>query len=200
MRPTNQVAASVERRDFAGIRKAAAAQVAAELGAIADPRDRLQRAGEIIRQAELEVSIVAPERNACAASLAFYDGMRGLNVAMGVGRASYAQIRRAALGEDTRTGRLPEQEEAADVAEAADVPRVKDAAKRLPELSERVAAANARHEAAVPFRQDAALVVSEEPYGWSSFETEARTGIPATRIREDLTHARRRRQASKSNR
>ncbi|MEK8174224.1 hypothetical protein NKH77_50325 [Streptomyces sp. M19] len=46
------------------------------------------------------------------------------------------------------------------------MPHVKDAADRLPSLSATVSVAVARRKTAMPFLQDAALVLTEAPYEW----------------------------------
>ncbi|MGW0533400.1 hypothetical protein [Streptomyces sp. NPDC003032] len=47
-------------------------------------------------------------------------------------------------------------------------PDREEAADRLPSLAAAVSVATARRKAAMPFLQDAALALTEEPYGWST--------------------------------
>ncbi|MFD9226162.1 hypothetical protein ACFWDI_40670 [Streptomyces sp. NPDC060064] len=47
------------------------------------------------------------------------------------------------------------------------MPQIKDAADRLPFLAATVSVAAARRKTAMPFLQDAALALTEEPYDWS---------------------------------
>ncbi|MGC0382288.1 hypothetical protein [Streptomyces sp. SAI-129] len=58
-------------------------------------------------------------------------------------------------------------EERIAAAEKAGVRRL-DAPERLPSLSTTVSVAAARRKAAMPFLADAALVLAEEPYNWST--------------------------------
>ncbi|NEA53546.1 hypothetical protein G3I60_05095 [Streptomyces sp. SID13666] len=183
----------IERRDFTAIRETARRAVVNELGGIADPKERLRRAAEIVGQADVQIAAVVHERNACALSLAFYDGVRGIYQAMGTAKNGFDEMRRLALGLDKKTGKLPQGEAAATAAQAAEVRRIPDAGQQLPDLSEQVAVAEARRKAAVPFRQDACLVISEEPYGWTSAQIAELAGVTSNRVRDDLTIARKRR-------
>lgn len=59
-------------------------------------------------------------------------------------------------------------EERRAAAEKAGVLHIEDAADRLPTLAATVSVATARRKAAMPFLQDAALVLTEEPYEWTT--------------------------------
>ncbi|MFE0058765.1 hypothetical protein [Streptomyces sp. NPDC059003] len=162
--------------DHQTLRKEAGRQVKDELGAIARPDDRFKRACEIVQQADLEIAAHAEERNQAALSLWFYDGVRGLDKVLGMNSNAYSEMRRIALHGDKKAtinpggdlnARMTADERRA-AAEEAGVPHTENAADRLPSLATTVSEANARRKAALPFLQDAALVLTEEPYEWST--------------------------------
>ncbi|MER5301360.1 hypothetical protein ABT039_18060 [Streptomyces lasiicapitis] len=160
------------------LRADATSEVEKELGKIARPDDRFKRACEIVQQADLEIAAHSEERNQAALSLWFYDGVRGLDKVLGITPNAYSEMRRYALhgdkkatinpGGDLRARMTPEQRIAA--AKKAGVPHLdpKEAADRLPSLAATVSVATARRKAAMPFLQDAALALTEEPYDWST--------------------------------
>ncbi|MFG2141892.1 hypothetical protein [Streptomyces sp. NPDC048650] len=182
------------------LRAEAERQVKDELGAIARPDDRFKRACEIVQQADLEVAAHAEERNQAALSLWFYDGVRGLDKVLGILPNAYSEMRRIALrghkkatinpGGDPNTRMTAEQRQAA--AEEAGVPHIADAADRLPSLSATVSVATARRKAAMPFLQDSALVLTEEPYEWST-DRIAELGDITPKYARDLKNAAKRR-------
>ena len=125
------------------------------------PHDRAKKAAEIIRQADAELATHVNCRNTAAASLWFYERVLGLAFILGVNPNAYREILAKALTGDPK-GRLPNSlgiEELARLAAKAGVPKIEDAAQKLPELSRIVAAARARRQAAMPFLQDAALAL-----------------------------------------
>ncbi|WP_030780781.1 hypothetical protein [Streptomyces sp. NRRL S-920] len=164
--------------DHKTLRAEATREVEQELGKLARPDDRFKRACEIVQQADLEIAAHSEERNQAALSLWFYDGVRGLEKVLGITHNAYVEMRRIALtgdpkaninpGGDPRARMTPEQRIAAAL--KAGVPRLdsEEAADRLPSLAATVSVANARRKAAMPFLQDSALALTEEPYGWST--------------------------------
>ncbi|MEU8911745.1 hypothetical protein [Streptomyces nigrescens] len=162
--------------DHKTLRAEAERQVKDELGPIARPDDRFKRACEIVQQADLEIAAHAEERNQAALSLWFYDGVRGLDRVLGILPNAYTEMRRIALHGDKKATINPggdlnarmNAEERRAAAEKAGVLHIEDAADRLPSLAATVSVATARRKAAMPFLQDAALVLTEEPYEWTT--------------------------------
>lgn len=181
--------------DHASIRKAAQDEVSDELGRLARPDDRVERAAAIIRQADAEIITHVNDRDAAAASLWFYEGVRGLARVLGVYPTAYREILARALYGDGKHP-LPTKLTAAErvrIAEEAGVPRVEDARRKLPRLARIVSDAKARREAALPFMQDAALALSEEPYGWDGQRIAEHAGVSTTLIWTHWKMARKRR-------
>lgn len=187
--------------DHATLRTEAEREVKDELGKIARPDDRFKRACEIVQQADLEIAAHAEERNQAALSLWFYDGVRGLDKVLGVLPNAYSEMRRIALhgdkkatinlGGDLNTRMTAEQRQAA--AEEAGVLHIEDAADRLPSLSATVSVATARRKAAMPFLQDAALVLTEEPYEWTTDRIAELGDVTQKYVRDVKNAAKRRR-------
>ncbi|MFJ2745241.1 hypothetical protein ACIO3O_36915 [Streptomyces sp. NPDC087440] len=166
---TKASGSTIEVSDFATIRQEAKESVESELGKLARPDDRVARAAEIIRQADVEIATDGPDREKATASLWFYEQAMGLPKVLGIYPTAYREILSKALYGDPKK-KLPSAgpEELKKLAEAANVPHVPDAREKLPKLARIVAAAQARRHAAVPFMQDAALALSQEPYGWDA--------------------------------
>ncbi|MGW3628017.1 hypothetical protein [Streptomyces sp. NPDC000880] len=186
---------TLEIPDYTRIRKDAEDAVKDQLGRLARPDDRVEQAAEIIRQADVEIAAHVGDRNAAAASLWFYEGVRGLAKVMGVYPNAYREILSKALYGDSKRpvpGKLS-AEERAKVAEDAGVPRIPDAAEKLPKLSRIVAEATARRNAALPFMQDAALALSEEPYGWDGHRIAEHAGVAVKLVWQHWETARKRR-------
>lgn len=197
----------LEVSDFATLRQEARDAVRLELGAMLRPDDRLQRAAEIIRQADLEIAAHAEDRNKTAASLWFYDGTRGLAKVMGLAANAYRiALYQSLYGIDPRSWKqgdpfpaeLPtaqgeRAEDLAKVAEEAGLPRqdTEEASSRLPELSRIVAAASERRTTALKFMQDAELALFE--YGWSADRIAAHAGVRADLVKKHCASARKRR-------
>ncbi|NGO67016.1 hypothetical protein [Streptomyces boncukensis] len=191
----------LEIPDHKRIREAAKREVKDQIGAIARPNERFVRACEVVQQADLEIAAHVDERNSAALSLWFYDGVRGLNRVLGVTPNAYVEMRRRALHGDAKAAfpssedgshrMSPEQRRSA--AEAAGVPQVPDAAAQLPTLAATVSAATARRDAALPFLQDTALVLTEEPYGWSTERLAEEGGVTAKYARDAKNRAKKRR-------
>ncbi|MFJ4988805.1 hypothetical protein ACIP9H_34015 [Streptomyces sp. NPDC088732] len=182
--------------DYDVIKRTAEQAVKDQLGALARPDDRVERAAEIIRQADAEIALHVDDRNAATASLWFYEHTLGLARALGVNKNAYREILAKALTGDPK-GELPgdlDAEGLAKVATAAGVPRIEDAGDKLPELARIVAAARARRTAAVPFMQDAALALSEEPYSWDGERIAAHANVAVKLIWQHWAAARRRRE------
>ncbi|MYX26802.1 hypothetical protein GTY75_08990 [Streptomyces sp. SID8381] len=172
----------LDRLDAKAIREEAAAAVEEELNAIKDPAARLEAASRIARDADAAHVVVARERDRCALSLEFYTRTRAVDKAMGVARNAFDELRRVALGLDRKTGRLPSEEEKRAAAEAADIDFVEDAAKRLPDLARKAAAARARHLTAAAIRNKTAAELDGKP-GWDMRKIADTTGLHIDSIR-----------------
>lgn len=188
--------------DHETLRAQAQRLVKDELGAIARTDDRFKRACEIVQQADLEIAAHAEERNQAAMSLWFYDGVRGLDKVLGILPNAYSEMRRIALHGDKKARINPggdlnarmTAEERRAAAEKAGVPHIKDdAAERLPSLSATVSVAAARRKAAMPFLQDSALALTEEPYGWTTDRIGELGDVTAKYVRDVKNAAKRRR-------
>ncbi|MGW1275544.1 hypothetical protein ACWD4V_01115 [Streptomyces tsukubensis] len=184
--------------DHAALRKDAGQKVLEELGRIARTDDRFKRACEIVAQADLEIAAHVEERNQAAMSLWFYDGVRGLDRVLGMSPAAYNEMRRLALVGDrlapiNQGGERMNAEERREAAREAGVKYVENAAETLPALSETVSVATGRRKAALPMLQDAALALTEEPYGWSTEQIGELGGVTAKYARDSKNKARQRR-------
>ncbi|MGA5127676.1 hypothetical protein ACPCAG_30795 [Streptomyces pseudogriseolus] len=200
----------IQKPDFKTLRQAAESAVKEELGHIARPDDRIERAAEIIRQADAEIELHLEDRDKAVASLWFYDHVPGLAGAIGVTPTAYREIlSRVFYGghERVRTESghyelkpipaLPGDELVA-AAKKAGVPVVEDAAEKLPRLATVVAEARARRGAAVVFMRDAALALSEEPYGWDGPRIAEHAGVGKKLIWQQQAAARAARKRRKS--
>ncbi|MFD7334887.1 hypothetical protein ACFV98_02640 [Streptomyces violascens] len=186
--------------DHKALRADAERQVKDELGVIARPDDRFRRACEIVQQADLEIAAHSEERNQAAMSLWFHDGVRGLASVLGITPNAYVEMRRAALHRDKKGASLTTEddarmnaEERRAAAQKAGVPHIEDAVEQLPVLSAIVSVAAARRKAAMPFLQDAALVLTEEPYEWSTEHIGELGDVTAKYVRDVKNAAKRRR-------
>ncbi|MCX4677697.1 hypothetical protein OG413_20710 [Streptomyces sp. NBC_01433] len=169
---------TLEVPDHKKLRAQATEEVSKELGELARPDDRFKRACEIVQQADLEITAHVEDRNEAALSLWFYDGVRGLDKVLGILPNAYSEMRRFALTGDKKAPINPggdlhnrmSAEERIAAAERAGVKRLDadEAAERLPSLSATVSVAAARRKAAMPFLQNAALALTEDPYDWST--------------------------------
>ncbi|MFF7169714.1 hypothetical protein [Streptomyces pseudovenezuelae] len=182
----------VEAPDYKDLRKREERAVKDELGAIARPDDRIERAAEIIRQADAEIALHIEDRDQAVASLWFYEHVLGLARATGVTATAYREILSKALyGIDRRRTESGHYElrpvpdvtgpELEKLAEEAGTPRVEGAFEALPRLASVVSAARARRTAAVVFMRNSALALSEEPYGWSGEKIAEHAGV-ATKL------------------
>ncbi|MFZ3557158.1 hypothetical protein [Streptomyces sp. BH055] len=187
--------------NHAKLREDARREVVEELGRIARPDDRFKRACEIVQQADLEIAAHQDERNQAAMSLWFYENLAGLGNVMGINANAYSEMRRIALRGDRKAtinhdgrqdGRLTPEERAAAAREAG-VPEIKDARDKLPELAETMSVATARRAAAMPFLQDAALALFEEPYGKTTDEIAEIGNVTPKYARDVKNQAKRRR-------
>ncbi|MFK0294306.1 hypothetical protein ACIQU6_28070 [Streptomyces sp. NPDC090442] len=175
------------------LRADAKREVEEELSGIARAHHRFARASEIVQQADLEIAAHVEERNQAAVSLWLYEGVRGVARVLGVYPNAFYEMYRLALFGDKKAnvshdGDLVSRMSAAErrqAAEDAGVPFIEDAAERLPGLSETVSVATARRQAAMPFLQDAALELSEEPCSWE-VERIAKLGNVTTKYVRDL--------------
>ncbi|MFD7288486.1 hypothetical protein [Streptomyces sp. NPDC059863] len=154
-----------------------------------------------MQPADLEVAAHAEERNQAAMSLWFYDGVRGLDKVLGILPNAYNELRRPALhgdrkatinpGGDLKARMTAEERRAA--AKKADVLHITDAADLLPSLSATVSVAAARRKAAMPFLQDSALALTEEPYEWTTDRIAELGDVTPKYVRDVKNAARRRR-------
>ncbi|OEJ21060.1 hypothetical protein [Streptomyces subrutilus] len=200
----------LEVPDYPRLRKEAEDAVKDELGRMARPDDRVERAAEVIRQADLEIAAHVDDRNKFAASLWFYERTRGLPKVMGLTTNAYRQaLYRALYGIDPRSRKdtdpfpaeLPasqgaQAEESLDkIAARAGIPHFDPAyaGERLPELSRIVAEAAARRKVALEFLQDGALALSEEPYGWDGYRIAEHAGVSVKLVWKHWAVARKRR-------
>ncbi len=178
----------VEAPDYRALREREERAVKDELGALARPDDRIERAADIIRQADAEIALHIDDRDKGVASLWFYEHVLGLAPAIDVTSTAYREILSKALyGIDRRRTESGHYElrpvpdvtgpELVKLAEEAGVPRVENAFEELPRLASVVSAARARRAAAVVFMRDAALALSEEPYGWSGEKIAKHAGV-----------------------
>ncbi|MET7573351.1 hypothetical protein ABZT04_33375 [Streptomyces sp. NPDC005492] len=179
----------IERTDFKALREQEEGAVNAELGRIARPDDRIERAADIIRQADAEIALHLEDRDKAVASLWFYERVKGLATTIGVTPTAYREILSKALygrnWKRTESGHVELEPvpahvptpELAKLAEEAGVPRVENASEELPRLARVVASARARRGAAVVFMREAALVLSEEPYGWDGEKIAEHAGV-----------------------
>ncbi|WJV44542.1 hypothetical protein [Streptomyces flavofungini] len=218
----NQVRKDIEVPDHEAIRDTAQRHIEKEFSRITRPDDRLKRAAEVVQQADLEIVAHVGERNEAAMSLWFYEGVRGLDKVLGVTGNAYTEMRRLALhGADAAepvdgTEKAPEEwapltkvrrraqlsgpgetrmtpEQRRHAAEQAGIPKIDGAAEVLPRLSEIVSAATARRKAALPFLQDAVLVLSEAPYEWTTDRIAEFGDVTARYARDAKNTAKRRR-------
>ncbi|MEU5978508.1 hypothetical protein [Streptomyces sp. NPDC047315] len=199
--------AELQELDPDALRAAAERAVMEELAPIARPDERLERAAEIIHQADAEIALHVQERDEAVASLWFYDHVLGIPAKAGIKPNAYREIlSRVFYGGiervPTESGRIPLRPipdlplpELAEAAREAGVPVVKDAAKKLPRLATVVIEARARRAAAVVFMRNAALALSEEPYNWNAPRIAAVAGVSRKLISQQQITARRERDA-----
>ncbi|WP_435060236.1 hypothetical protein [Streptomyces sp. bgisy060] len=185
--------------EHAKLRADAMSTVKKDLGALVRPDEVFTRACEIVQQADLEIAAHVEERNQAALSLFYYDGVRGLAKVMGILPNAYREMRAVALHGTREAGLLTENDERMSpedrraAAEKAGVLFVEDAHSTLPELSATVSVANARRKAAMPFLQDAALALTEEPYSWSTQQIAELGGVTPKYVRDVKNRAAKRR-------
>ncbi|PNG22324.1 hypothetical protein [Streptomyces cahuitamycinicus] len=192
----------IDATDYKALREREEGAVKEELGRIARPDDRIERAAEIIRQADAEIALHLEDRDKAVASLWFFEHVKGLARTIGVTATAYREIlskayyggferRRTASGHfelrpvpDVPGGELVK------LAEEAGVPRVENASEDLPRLARVVAAARARRGAAVVFMREAALALMEEPYGWDAEKIAEHAGVGKKLIYQQTRTAR----------
>ena len=189
--------------DYAAIRKAADTVVRNELGAIARPDDRIERAANIIRQADDEIALYVDDRNQAIASLYFYDLYEGAHLGQLVGIGPKNAVRevlsRVAYGNSKKPlpPRMTDKElrafakkmnvphlvpEEPDQAlrlgvEAAKAHQEVTVGRELREAGKIIETAKACRNAAVVFMRTAALALSEEPYNWDGPRIAEHAGV-----------------------
>lgn len=176
MATANRITVRVECPDFEGIRKAAAAEVRAELDAIGDPVELARRAGRIIGTTTAALDGLRPVRDAAALSLWAYQAPPALHRSLGQTPTTLAKLTREALGLGAAERVPPAGRERIAAARAAGVTPVPDALRALPELAARAAEQQARRKAAVPYRNAAARELVNR-LGWERGRVEAVTGM-----------------------
>ncbi|MBK3639515.1 hypothetical protein [Streptomyces sp. MBT33] len=200
----------VKAPDFKTLRAREERAVKDELGAIARPDDRIERAAEIIRQADAEIALHIEDRDKAVASLWFYEHVLGLARAIDVTPTAYREILSKALyGIDRRRTESGHYElkpvpdvtgpELEKLAEEAGMPRVENAFEELPRLASIVSPARARRDTAVVFMRNAALALSEEPYGWSGEKIGEHAGVATKLIWQQQRTARQARDKAREN-
>lgn len=182
----------IEKSNFAEIRKQVESDVKEELGAITRPDDRVERAANIIRQADAEIALHAEDRDRAVASLWFYEQVLGLAPAIGVAQNAYREILSKVLYGDPKQASptAASNEELVQIAKDAGLKRVDGADEKLPELARIVFMARARRAAAVVFMRKAALALSQEPYGWSVEKIAEHAGVGTKLIYQQQRTAR----------
>ncbi|MFG3132958.1 hypothetical protein ACGFZU_35320 [Streptomyces tendae] len=123
-------APELQRPDFAQIRQQAADTLKTELEAIPALRERRARAHELYRQISDNLAVVRPERDRLMVSLVLYQRPRAVFEAADSSEGVQRRTVRAALGLGDND-LFPPAREWADLARAAGVPFVPDAADKL---------------------------------------------------------------------
>ncbi|MCX4976484.1 hypothetical protein [Streptomyces sp. NBC_00620] len=182
--------------NYVRLRREAQQAVSNELGIIARPDVRIGLAADIIRQADAEIGLHSDERNAALASLWFYDHIQAVSLghAIGVNRNAVREILSSVAYGDAKKPLPPRMtdEELTELGEQLGVQRVESAAERLPSLGRIIEKAKARRGRAVRFMQDAALALTEEPYGWDPARIADHAGVQRRLIYKHLAAAKQR--------
>ncbi|WP_385646106.1 hypothetical protein [Streptomyces sp. SudanB91_2054] len=213
--------------DYAAIRQDAETETRNELGAIARPDDRIERAAHIIRQADAEIALYAEDRNRAIASLYFHDLYEGayLGQLAGVGpKNAVREILSKAIHGDAKKPPPPRMTDAElqAFAKRMNLPHLpekphlepgetedREAARARQETTlghalraagEIIEAAKARRKVAVVFMRDAALALSEEPYGWDGPKIAEHAGVGKKLIWQQQATARAARERARKQR
>lgn len=191
-----QIAADAERQvlDALGLGSPDTEQPQ-HLVAKARPDNLIVKAAEVLQQADAELAAYIDSRNEALTHLWFYDPRLGLARTAGLSTMGYrSAIARAVYGEKTHP--LPEvvsNEVLAKLGQELGVKRIENAAETLVETSKIVYAARTRRDIAVRYMQEAGLVLSEEPYGWSPERIAEHAGVHRDLIYKQRRTARLRR-------
>ncbi|MFF9901296.1 hypothetical protein [Streptomyces longispororuber] len=163
-------------------------------GPFSQPDVVLVRAVGVIRQADAEIGAHVDDRDQALAHLWFYERRLMLQDTIGVTVNAYRQILAKALYGDSRRP-LPSTssaQELKEIAEAAGIPRIENAADKILEPAAIVAKARARREVGVRFMQEAVWTLSEPPYDWSPDKTAEHADITRKQVYNSRDAARRR--------
>ncbi|MER7937872.1 MULTISPECIES: hypothetical protein [unclassified Streptomyces] len=156
-----------ERPDFNAIRAQATQEVQAEFAVFAGrAEERARHAVQIIEQADDEIALLLPERDAALATLALYTDVRGPYIAAGLTRQALPRVLERTLGLP-RGAELPSRVDQPAAARAAGVPFVEDAHLELPMIAKIYEAARARRTTAIEVRNAAVAALHDGGYGWT---------------------------------
>lgn len=173
-----RVVPKLERPDFAAIREQAARQVNDEFATISRPDERLERAAEIVNEAQDEMDSLIDDRDAAIASLTCYTTARGINLSAGLSRTGVLRVMQKALKLDRDAG-LPAREQLAAAGKDAGVPVVPDAHEVLPRIAREYETNRALRDAAMPIRNATIPVMAAAPYEWAHQRIADELGVPA---------------------
>jgi hypothetical protein len=165
-----------------------------DLVAKARPDNLVAKAAEVLQQADAELAAYLGDRNQALAHLWFYDPRLGLARTAGLSTMGYrGAIAQTVYGDKKHA--LPEvasNEVLAKLGAELGVKRIKDVETKLVEAAKIVYAARIRRDIAVRYMQEAGLVLSEEPYGWSPDRIAEHAGVHRDLIYKQRRTARQR--------
>ncbi|MFJ4342618.1 hypothetical protein [Streptomyces sp. NPDC088915] len=176
-----RVVPKLDRPDFASIRKQAEEQVNKEFATISRPDERLERAAEIVNEAQDELDRLIEDRDKAIASLTCYTTARGINLSAGLSRTGVLRVMQKAL-KLGRDAALPAREQLAAAGKDAGVPMVKDAHEALPRIAREYETHRALRDAAMPIRNAAIPVMAAAPYEWAHQRIADEIGVPASYV------------------
>ncbi|MER7952049.1 hypothetical protein ABTY59_32125 [Streptomyces sp. NPDC096079] len=173
--------------DYAKITTDAQQQVLKELGldrpenvvAMARPDLLLEKASQIVQQADAELGLHLAERDKAIGHLWFYEQRLGLAKSAGLTHTGYRNVLSVVLHGNKKqpVGDFRTVPELVAAAEAAGVERVDNAEQKLLEAAPIVVAARARRETAIRYQHDAVLALLRPPYKWSTDKIADLAGI-----------------------
>lgn len=176
-----RVVPKLERPDFDTIREQATRQVNDEFATISRPDERLERAAEIVTEAQDEMDSLIADRDWAIASLTCYTTARGINLSAGLSRTGVLRVMQKALKLD-RDAALPPRDELAAAGKKAGVPMVMDAHEVLPKIAQEYETNRALRDAAMPIRNAVIPVMAAAPYEWTHQRIADELGVPAPYI------------------
>ena len=160
------------------------------------PEIILRAAGAMVREADTTYREALPKRDELMLSLAFYGCVMNLAAAGDLTRRAFDAKRRAAL-KLAEKAEIPDGDAARAAAQAAGVKEIPQdqALRELPEVVEAIITADERKKAALVTRQNISLTLHDS-YGWTDVMIAKDAAVSAGRVRDDLTQARERLQAT----